>query len=66
MSSAPRHERGACYARAATRDQAEPQAAQAQAELLRRYCVQHGLTVAGVYVDDGVSGLVLRHADYEG
>jgi site-specific DNA recombinase len=46
----------ACYARVSTEDQAERQTVAAQTEFLRRYCDLHGLPVAGIYVDDGVSG----------
>jgi site-specific DNA recombinase len=48
--------RVACYARVSTEDQAERQTIGAQTEFLRRYCDLHGLAVAGVYTDDGVSG----------
>src|SRR4051812_11104393 len=48
--------RVACYARVSTEDQAERQTITAQTEFLRRYCDLHDLPVAGVYVDDGVSG----------
>jgi site-specific DNA recombinase len=48
--------RVACYARVSTEDQAERQTIAAQTDFLRRYCDLHGLYVAGVYVDDGVSG----------
>ena len=40
----------------ATEDQAERQTVAAQTDFLRRYCDLHGLPVAGVYVDDGISG----------
>src|ERR1043165_9346057 len=48
--------RVACYARVSTEDQAERQTVAAQTDFLRRYCELHQLPVAGVYVDDGVSG----------
>src|SRR5437762_11203169 len=48
--------RVACYARVSTEDQAERQTVAAQTDFLRRYCDLHGLPVAGVYVDDGISG----------
>src|SRR4051812_3744691 len=48
--------RVACYARVSTEDQAERQTIAAQTDFLRRYCDLHGLPVAGVYIDDGVSG----------
>src|SRR3954451_14591472 len=48
--------RVACYARVSTEDQAERQTVQAQTDFLRRYCELHDLPVAGVYVDDGISG----------
>ena len=50
--------RVACYARVSTEDQAERQTIGAQTDFLRRYCDLHGLDVAGVYVDDGISGTV--------
>src|SRR5690349_14243396 len=50
--------RVACYARVSTEDQAERQTIAAQTDFLSRYCDLHGLPVAGVYVDDGVSGAV--------
>src|SRR5215208_5028763 len=54
--------RVACYARVSTEDQAERQTIAAQTDFLRRYCDLHGLPVAGVYVDDGISGTVpLEH-----
>src|SRR5215207_9747079 len=46
----------ACYARVSTEDQAERQTITAQTDFLRRYCDLHGLPVAGVYIDDGISG----------
>src|SRR3954469_17569877 len=48
--------RVACYARVSTEDQAERQTVAAQTDFLRRYCDLHGLPVAGMHVDDGVSG----------
>lgn len=56
MASVPTVTRVACYARVSTEDQAERQTVDAQKDFLRRYCELHGLTVAGVYVDDGISG----------
>ena len=50
--------RVACYARVSTEDQAERQTVQAQIDFDRRYCELHGLTIAGIYVDDGISGTV--------
>src|SRR5215207_6054400 len=47
----------ACYARVSTEDQAERQTIAAQTDFLRRYCDLHGLPVAGVYVDEGISGV---------
>lgn len=59
MSSlTPLPTRVACYARVSTEDQAERQTVTAQTDFLRRYCDLHGLPVAGVYVDDGISGTV--------
>jgi site-specific DNA recombinase len=48
----------ALYARVSTEDQAERQTVDMQTDFLRRYCDLHELPVAGVYVDDGVSGTV--------
>ena len=48
--------RVACYARISTEDQAERQTVAAQTDFLRRYCNLHGPPVAGVSVDDGISG----------
>lgn len=48
--------RVACYARVSTEDQAERDTITAQTDFLARYCDLHGLPVAGVYVDDGISG----------
>jgi site-specific DNA recombinase len=45
-----------CYARVSTEDQAERQTVAAQTDFLRRYCDLHWLPVAGVYIDDGISG----------
>ena len=57
MSSlTPLPTRVACYARVSTEDQAERQTVAAQIDFLRRYCDLHGLPVAGVYIDDGISG----------
>lgn len=58
MASVPTVTRVACYARVSTEDQAERQTVDAQRDFLRRYCELHGLSVAGVYVDDGISGTV--------
>lgn len=48
----------ALYARVSTEDQAERQTVEAQTGFLARYCDLHQLPVAGVYVDDGISGTV--------
>src|SRR5689334_3404034 len=68
MSSLPSSlpARVACYARVSTEDQAERQTVAAQTEFLRRYCDLHQLPVAGVYVDDGVSGATPLDARPEG
>src|SRR5215212_1488448 len=58
--------RVACYARVSTEDQAERQTIGAQTDFLRRYCDLHGLPVAGVYVDDGVSGATALEGRPEG
>lgn len=56
--AATRVDRIACYARVSTEDQAERQTVNAQTDFLRRYCELHALPVAGIYVDDGISGTV--------
>src|SRR4051812_31423572 len=56
MSSLPAVTRVACYARVSTEDQAERQTVRAQTDFLRRYCELHELTVADLYIDDGISG----------
>src|SRR5215207_4870767 len=48
----------AIYARVSTEDQAERQTVQAQLDFLRKYCDLHQITIAGEYVDDGISGTV--------
>jgi site-specific DNA recombinase len=48
--------RVACYARVSTEDQAERQTIAAQIKFLRGYCELHDLPLAGLYVDDGISG----------
>ncbi len=58
--------RVACYARVSTEDQAERQTVDAQRDFLARYCELHQLPVAGVYVDDGISGTVPLDARPEG
>jgi site-specific DNA recombinase len=50
--------RVALYARVSTEDQAERQTIQGQCEFLRSFVGLYGLTVAGEYLDDGVSGTV--------
>src|SRR3954471_19860953 len=66
MVSVPIPTRVACYARVSTEDQAERQTVAAQTDFLRRYCELHGLPVAAVYVDDGVSGTVPLEGRPEG
>ena len=51
-------QRVALYARVSTEDQAERQTVQAQLDFLTKYCELHQITVAGVYVDDGISGTI--------
>ena len=58
--------RVACYARVSTEDQAERQTVASQTEFLRRYCELHELPVAGVYIDDGVSGATPLESRPEG
>jgi site-specific DNA recombinase len=64
--SVPTVTRVACYARVSTEDQAERQTVGAQTDFLRRYCDLHALDVAGVYVDDGVSGTLTLEDRPEG
>lgn len=57
MFSLPDHpQRVAFYCRVSTEDQAEQQTIRAQTDYLPRYAELNGLTVAGLYCDDGVSG----------
>jgi site-specific DNA recombinase len=58
--------RVACYARVSTEDQAERQTIASQTDFLRRYCDLHGMPVAGVYVDDGISGATALEERPEG
>jgi site-specific DNA recombinase len=46
----------ALYCRVSTEDQSERQTIEAQRDFLHRYCDLHGLPIAAVYADDGVSG----------
>ena len=46
----------AIYARVSTEDQAERGTIKNQLDFLRRFVDLHELTVAGEYVDDGISG----------
>jgi site-specific DNA recombinase len=48
----------AVYARVSTEDQAEAGTVQTQLDFLRKYADLHGLSIAGEYVDDGISGTV--------
>lgn len=48
----------ALYCRVSTEDQAERQTIQAQLDFLRQFCRLYGLTIAGEYLDDGISGTV--------
>ena len=50
--------RVALYARVSTEDQAERQTIHSQLNFLRKYCELHQIDVAGVYVDDGISGTI--------
>src|SRR6478735_3392398 len=50
--------RVALYARVSTEDQAERQTVQAQLDLLRKLAEVHEWTVAGEYIDDGISGTI--------
>ncbi len=57
--------RAALYARVSTEDQArEGFSLEAQIEKLRSYCTAREWTVAGEYIDDGVSGRTLRRPAY--
>src|SRR5215510_1357805 len=50
--------RAALYARVSTEEQREKQTIQTQLEAARQYCQQHGLSLAKIYQDDGVSGTI--------
>lgn len=50
--------RVAVYARVSTDEQAEAATIENQTEFANRYCDLHSLTVAGFYLDDGVSGTI--------
>ncbi len=50
--------RVALYCRVSTDEQAERQTIASQRDFLHRYCDLHGLPIAAVYADDGVSGAV--------
>src|SRR4026208_1113183 len=54
--SAQRPQAVALYVRVSTEDQVERQSIQTQLDFLRRYCDLYSLSIAGEYVDDGVSG----------
>lgn len=58
MSSVPTTTRTALYARVSSEDQAERQTVDAQLTWLRRFAELQELPIAGVYVDDGVSGTI--------
>jgi site-specific DNA recombinase len=55
----------AIYCRVSSEDQTERRTIENQLGFLRRYAELHGVEVADVYVDDGVSGTVALH-DREG
>jgi site-specific DNA recombinase len=46
----------AIYARVSSDEQREKQSIETQLDFARRYCELHGITIADVYKDDGVSG----------
>lgn len=48
----------ALYLRTSSEEQAERQTIEAQRDFLHRYCELHGLPIAAVYADDGVSGTI--------
>ena len=48
----------AMYLRVSTEEQRERQSIDTQREFAERYCTLHGLTVSGIYADDGVSGTI--------
>lgn len=58
MGTVPSTTRTALYARVSSEDQAERQTIDAQLTWLRRFAELQELPVAGVYVDDGVSGTI--------
>ena len=54
-------ERVALYLRVSSEEQRERETIQIQQEFLEQYRELYGLEVAGVYQDDGVSGMVALH-----
>jgi len=65
-TTAERPDAVALYCRVSTEDQAERQTIQGQLDFLRKYCDLHGLTIAGEYIDDGISGTVAMSERPEG
>ena len=66
MSALTPAPRTACYVRVAAIAQDDRQAVETQADVLRRYCDEHGLTVTGIYADAGISGLTALEDRPEG
>ena len=48
----------AIYLRVSSEEQREKQSIEVQREFARRYCEQHEIQVAGLYADDGVTGML--------
>src|SRR5437763_256131 len=54
--------RAAIYLRVSTEEQRERQTIATQREFASRYCDLHGIPVAAIYADDGVSGALALEA----
>lgn len=53
------------YCRSACEPQDGPSAVRSQAEAIRRYAEQRGLTLSAVYTDPGVSGVTLKRPELQ-
>ena len=60
MTSLPQRDvtRVALYCRVSSDEQRENETIEVQRDFLHRYCDLHGLTVAGEYLDDGITGTI--------
>ncbi len=66
VADSSKPQRIALYARVSTEEQAERQTVDAQTDYLSRYSDLNDLPIAGIYVDDGVSGTVPLEGRPEG